>query len=456
MTTVTEIAEVKIDYDINCMLTENFEFFLQRALQFVFKGLTQECESVNILLTGKTGVGKSSLINAITGYKVAREGKNIRGVTREVTAHKCTINGTKFEIWDSPGLQDITEDDKGIRDKISSTLKKECHHLHLFLYCIRMDRDRFERSEVEAIKFLSAAFTPKIWEISVFALTYANRVLPPPNTKNDEEAKKWFMERLSEFQSTIMQALTESGVDRETAARVPVVPIGYHEKAFGMPKPRKLLDRLDWFNPFWNACAKQMEEKSLIPLLASQKHRIKYVSGKTTVEKEQELAEEKQNLEKNEEKLQQQLRRQEEMESQQLQEESKADEALKIEEQRRKAEECKKQEEIECLLKKIEEEEKKHNRRESEIEIHRQEQLRLEEEKKRLEDDRQLQLDKEREKRERKKKENEERNRKKRQELETQKEKIATDIRRVKEKWEKLEKDNATATESENEVSVNA
>ena len=117
-------------------------------MYFLFRSLKSGSESINILVTGKTGVGKSSLINAIVGEILAKEGKSLGGVTREITCHEGKVNHIKFEVWDSPGLQDITEDDGEITKKITQTLRQHCSHLHLFLYCIRMDRDRVEVSEL--------------------------------------------------------------------------------------------------------------------------------------------------------------------------------------------------------------------------------------------------------------------------------------------------------------------
>ena len=79
-----------------------------------------------------------------------------------MTSYETTVNDIKFKIWDSPGLQDITEEDEAITLKIAQTLKEHCHHLHLLLYCIRMDRDRVELSELKAIKELSQVFTAKV------------------------------------------------------------------------------------------------------------------------------------------------------------------------------------------------------------------------------------------------------------------------------------------------------
>ena len=397
------------------------------------------------MLTGKTGVGKSSIINAIIGNNLAHEGKDLGGVTREVTSYKTTVNDINFEIWDSPGLQDITEKDDVITERIKNTLKRNCAHLHLLLYCIRMDRDRVEVSELEAIKQLSQVFTPKIWDTAVFALTFANRVLPPPEMDTDEEAAEWFKKRIKEFQEVIVRALVESGVPQNRAKQVPVIPTGYQKSTRQMPNPRELYDRPDWFNPFWQSCANHMEENALIPLLASQKHRVKVVEGKTSSEQAEEYAQQQQELQKREKELEEKARQEElEMEKkhQQIAEEKKLEEKHRMEEQKKMAEERRKQEEeIERARKKREEEDKQRKRRESEIEEQRQQQLLLEQQRKMLEEQerqRQLQLDKERKEKEQQRKEQEERDRRRKHELERERERVAAELRRVEEERRKL------------------
>ena len=406
------------------------------------------------MLTGKTGVGKSSIINAIIGNNVAHEGKDLGGVTRAVTSYKKKVNDINFEIWDSPGLQDITEKDDVITERIKKTLKQNCPHLHLLLYCIRMDRDRVEVSELEAIKQLSQVFTPKIWDTAVFALTFANRVLPPSEMETDEEVTEWFKKRIKEFQEVIVRALVESGVQQDKAKLVPVIPTGYHKRTRQMLNPRELYDRPDWFNPFWQTCADHMEENALIPLLASQKHRVKVVKGKTSSEQAEEYAQQHQELEKKEKELEEKARLEElEMEKKhrQIAEEKELEEKQRAEEQKKMAEERKKrEEEIERVRKKREEEDKQRKRRESEIEEQRQQQLLLEQQRKILEEQerqRQLQLEEERKEKEQQRKEQEERDRRRKQDLEREREKVAAELRKVEQERRKLREAQAAKAE---------
>ncbi len=214
-------------------------------------------------MTGLTATGKSSLVNAIVRKDVAREGKDLGGVTRTVNQYSTEMNGVTYNIWDSPGLlQDIYEDDVVITDRIKSTLKKHCpQQLHLLLYCLRMDRDRFEKSEESAITHLTDIFSPEIWETSVFALTFANRViLPPPDRDTGEEAPKWFKERIGQFQERIIDALVSAGMDHARALKVPVIPTSYHTAKKFISNPGELLDRKDWFNPFLHTSLKRILE----------------------------------------------------------------------------------------------------------------------------------------------------------------------------------------------------
>ena len=399
-------------------------------MYFRFRSLKCGSESINILLTGKTGVGKSSLINAIIGEILADEGKSLGGQTRDVTCHERIVNHIKFKVWDSPGLQDITEKDGNITERIMQTLRQYCSHLHLFLYCIRMDRDRVEISELQAIKQLSQLFSPKIWDSAIFALTFANRVVPPPEKETDEEEAQWFTERIKEFKEVIVDALVENGVPINKAKQVPVIPTGYHKPTKHMPNPRKLFDRPDWFNPFWHSCARQMEENTIMALLASQRHRVQVVKGKTRSDKAQELAEKRQELKRKEMELKDELRKQQfklEKECEQLEE---AEEMRMIEGQSGMMENCKVRENDQR------EEENHPQHRQGEYDD---DQTQLEEQRQ----ERQIQIKNEQEQQKRRLEEQERR----KKELENDYDRITEDYRRVEEELMKLTEAQTTTTE---------
>ena len=77
-------------------------------------------EPVNLLITGPTGCGKSSTINAIFNLQVARVGVGVDPETMEIAEYKLG----NLTIYDSPGLGDGKENDLRHSSKIRELLRK--------------------------------------------------------------------------------------------------------------------------------------------------------------------------------------------------------------------------------------------------------------------------------------------------------------------------------------------
>lgn len=56
--------------------------------------------SIRILVTGKTGTGKSALINGLIGDDVAQEGDTLDPTTSEVQEIKQMVHGISLSIFD--------------------------------------------------------------------------------------------------------------------------------------------------------------------------------------------------------------------------------------------------------------------------------------------------------------------------------------------------------------------
>ena len=100
-----------------------------------------ELSPVNILIIGKSGVGKSTLINSLFREKIADT-----GIGKPVTKHLQKIHRADVPItlYDTRGLELSPAVQRQVKDEI-----------HAAYYCIQATSSRIEESEIELIKNIS-------------------------------------------------------------------------------------------------------------------------------------------------------------------------------------------------------------------------------------------------------------------------------------------------------------
>jgi predicted GTPase len=117
----------------------------------------------NLLIFGKTGVGKSTLINAVFADDVAKTGSG-RPVTvkTEYFEHPSGILG----IYDSEGIEIGQEGDQILerfRQIIAETRQRDLsEQIHVVWYCVRASDLRFEDGQAEFINAFAAEGLPII------------------------------------------------------------------------------------------------------------------------------------------------------------------------------------------------------------------------------------------------------------------------------------------------------
>jgi small GTP-binding protein len=126
--------------------------FLKEGAAGVFQGLGK----VNIVVVGKTGVGKSTLINAVFQGELARTGTG-----RPVTQHTQEISkpGVPVCIFDTKGLEvaDYSAIHKEINRLVSSRAREAdpLEHIHLAWLCIPEATKRVEEAEITLARDLA-------------------------------------------------------------------------------------------------------------------------------------------------------------------------------------------------------------------------------------------------------------------------------------------------------------
>uniref|UniRef100_UPI003D7CDECD GTPase domain-containing protein n=1 Tax=Brachyspira sp. TaxID=1977261 RepID=UPI003D7CDECD len=173
---------------------------------------------LNLLILGQTGVGKSSLINALLGKEVAKAGAG-KPITTHIKKYETELDGKKINLYDSMGFE--VDNEKCITD-INDALKERGidkpieKWFHSVTYCIQAGGLKIQDFDIKMIK----QFTDKKYNV-IIALTKAEQI--------NEDKEKEFIE------------IIKKEIKKDTETDIMVIPISAKpEKLRGMteePKP---------------------------------------------------------------------------------------------------------------------------------------------------------------------------------------------------------------------------
>ena len=207
----------------------------------------EKSSSISIFVTGKTGTGKSTLINAVVGSIVSPVGHSLDSMTGKVKMYQTKINNIQVNIWDSPGLQDGTTKESEYLDDI----KENCNgKVDLIVYCIDMSKTRFLEGnrDVKAMQQLSKCLGVDMWKHTLIVLTFANSYILQVKYDYDDpkELQKEFVAEVESWKDIIHIALEkEVRLDPQLAKSVAVVPAG------SLNKPELLPGNGLWLSKLW-------------------------------------------------------------------------------------------------------------------------------------------------------------------------------------------------------------
>lgn len=205
--------------------------------------------SIEILVTGKVGVGKSTLVNALVGMNVAKAGDNVTTVTKYIQRKVAVRNGIHVYITDTPGFGNVDLDDE---DMLRAALKHN-KHTDLLLFCMNIT-ERFDHQHINTIKAITKVFGKGVWKKGLFALTSANLL--------DEER---FGSKLDEWENELRKKMKQI-IDPQVAAKIPIVPTGFKEPY--------LPDRPSWVSELWVQGFRRMGFKPTLYMILLNRNRL--------------------------------------------------------------------------------------------------------------------------------------------------------------------------------------
>jgi Toc86/159 family protein import component len=144
-----------------------------RALQLEAEGIDNLEFSCNVLVLGKTGVGKSATINSIFGEDKSNTNAFLPA-TCSVKEIAGVVGGVKFRGIDTPGLGTTVKDEKSNRKVLKSVKKymKKCPP-DIVLYVDRIDTERQGANDLSLLRCITSVLGLSIWPKVIITLTHS-------------------------------------------------------------------------------------------------------------------------------------------------------------------------------------------------------------------------------------------------------------------------------------------
>lgn len=169
----------------------------------------KRAKPINLLITGGTGVGKSSTINALFGRQVSDIGTGAKPQTMAIDKYQLG----KITLYDSPGFGDSPEKDKIHANKIVDLLNTKNNNNEYLIDMVLIILDATSRDLGSALQLITNVVMKNFSDYSriIVALNKCDAVLSGEYwDKNDSKPYPELVKKLDEISDTIQSRIYDS------------------------------------------------------------------------------------------------------------------------------------------------------------------------------------------------------------------------------------------------------
>ncbi|XP_065840113.1 uncharacterized protein [Oscarella lobularis] len=250
---------------------------VRERLNVTLKNLPKK--ELTLLVVGKTGVGKSTLVNSLLGKSVAKESAGTTRGTSSVKCYEDEFHQKKVRVWDTPGLYDFEMQDIRAADPESQTVRSQRYLAHmkkissvdLVLFCAdAAAANRLGADDERTVEILTKAFTKNMWDHSIIVFTKANLLRSPIVYTEDQEHLQQTVHDLTSRYQDILHRF--AGLSSIKAKSVPCLPVG-------SARDLVLADGRPWLPEVWITAAERTRQGANAVFIGWSTARVKATSS---------------------------------------------------------------------------------------------------------------------------------------------------------------------------------
>lgn len=207
------INPIDFDYEFKKIFNENLKYneAIREKHNSIFQSIKDNLkgmQSLNFLVSGCAGTGKSALTNAILKIDEADEGDGIESQTEVIKAFSNPDEVPGIMIYDTVGVEASSQKNnfpqikKAIEDTFDKYLQDPEKTLHGILYCIKNNQGdkRIEEGEIQFIRELNKIYSDGDILLIVFTQS---------TNQNSEKRKKQLKEKLNNPNIEIIEVIAK-------------------------------------------------------------------------------------------------------------------------------------------------------------------------------------------------------------------------------------------------------